>query len=100
MMNQLLPVGSVITLTGAEKKLMIVGIAVQKEDEERIYDYIGVPFPEGYIDDETMFLFSHKDIAEMHFLGYVNAEAQLYRADLHKNMVESGIIQEDASQFG
>ncbi len=94
MIHTLLPVGSVITLTGAEKKLMIMGIAVQKEDEERMYDYIGVPYPEGYIDNETMFLFFHKDIAEVHFLGYVNAESQLYRAQLQKELVENGIIQE------
>lgn len=53
--SRLLPIGSVITLTDAEKKLMVIGTEVEREDDENIYDYVGVPFPEGYIDSEIMF---------------------------------------------
>lgn len=62
MNNKLLPIGSVVTLEGAEKKLMIVGESLVQEDDDTIYDYIGVPFPEGYIDSENMFLFMAKDM--------------------------------------
>ena len=48
--SRLLPIGSVITLTDAEKKLMVIGTEVEREDDENIYDYVGVPFHEGYID--------------------------------------------------
>ena len=78
MSEQLLPIGSVITLDGAQKKLMIIGASVRVEETNTTYDYIGLPFPEGYIDSEKMFLFYGKDIKEVHFLGYVNAETQLY----------------------
>ena len=40
MNNKLLPIGSVVTLEGAEKKLMIVGESLVQEDDDTIYDYI------------------------------------------------------------
>lgn len=46
MTKDLLPIGSVIKLHGAEKKLMITGISVQQENDSKVYDYIAVPFPE------------------------------------------------------
>ena len=38
------------------------GLVVHDEQTNTTYDYIGEPFPEGYIDAETMFLFQHEDI--------------------------------------
>ncbi len=76
--NKLLPIGSVISLNGAKKKMMIIGSAVKVENTDKVYDYIGLPFPEGYIDSEKMFLLNAEDIAEVHFIGYVNAEAQVH----------------------
>ncbi len=32
------------------------------EGDEKTYDYIAIPYPEGYIDSETMFLFMQEDI--------------------------------------
>ena len=79
-MKNLLPMGSVVTLEGAEKTLMIVGALVENETTNKVYDYIAVPFPEGFIDSETMFLFSHEDISKVHYVGYVSAASQAYRA--------------------
>ena len=62
MAKQLLPNGSVVTLKGATKKLMTIGIEVEMEGDEKTYDYIAIPYPEGYIDSETMFLFMQEDI--------------------------------------
>ena len=63
--SRLLPIGSVITLTDAEKKLMVIGTEVEREDDENIYDYVGVPFPEGYIDSEIMFLFMQTTLSQL-----------------------------------
>ena len=52
MAKQLLPNGSVVTLKGATKKLMTIGIEVEMEGDEKTYDYIAIPYPEGYIDSE------------------------------------------------
>ena len=86
MKKDLLPIGSVVALEGATRKLMIIGLLVQDEQTKTMYDYIGEPFPEGYIDAETMFLFQHEDIDSVHFLGYINAEVQSYQASVREEL--------------
>lgn len=90
----LLPLGSVVTLKDAKKKLMVMGVLVKNEETGSMFDYIGIPFPEGYLDAETMFLFMHKDIQDIHFLGFINAESQGFRSALIKELKEKNIISE------
>lgn len=80
-MKNLLPIGSVVRVVEGTKYLMIIGI-LQEDDEGNRYDYISCVFPEGYIDAETFFLFNHEDIAEVEFVGCINAETQVYVEDL------------------
>lgn len=80
-MKNLLPIGSVVRVEGGTKYLMIIGI-LQEDDEGNRYDYISCIFPEGYIDAETFFLFNHGDIADVEFVGCINAETQVYVEDL------------------
>lgn len=85
MKKELLPIGSVVKLQSAEKKLMITGISIQREGDEKVYDYIAVPFPEGYVSSELMFLFMHEDIENVEYLGFINAEVQVFRSKLQNN---------------
>ena len=82
-----LPIGSVVLLNEAEKKLMIIGI-LQRNGEE-VFDYVGCPYPEGLLDSENLFLFNHKDIAEISYLGFDNIERQIFikklETELNKN---------------
>lgn len=94
MSMNLLPIGSVVKLEEAEKALLIIGIAIEREEGDS-FDYMGVPYPEGYIDSETMFLFNHKDIEKVEFLGYINAEAQAFRARYGEMLKENGYNNED-----
>ena len=72
--TELLPIGSVVLLAGAQKKLMICGIGQTKEDSGKTYDYIGVLYPEGNMGDGSQFLFNHADIDEVTFRGYEDLE--------------------------
>lgn len=75
MMKEYLPIGSVVLLRDASKKLMITGIQPVPSDEpEKVYDYIGVVYPEGYLGSEYNFLFNHSDINDVVFRGYTNPE--------------------------
>lgn len=49
---------------------------VSKDDDgtEQEYDYIGVIYPEGYLNDEFNFLFNHYDVNDVVFRGYENPE--------------------------
>ena len=95
-MKDLLPLGSVVLLKEATKSLMIIG-TTQKDDENRIFDYIAVVFPEGYINAETFFLFNHEDIEDVRFVGCINAESQVYTQILRNQEAESQKDQENKS---
>ena len=94
--KRLLPIGSVVTLQEAEKKLMIIGESLELEGSTQIYDYIGLPYPEGYIDEETMFLFMADDIESVNFVGYVDMESQAFRVQYGEYLKNIGKIEENA----
>lgn len=80
-MKDLLPVGSVVLLKGGTKKLVIMGIkqaSVEEPDDER--DYVGVLYPEGYLGNDTFYLFNHEDINDIIFIGYSNPEREEFMA--------------------
>ena len=66
--KDLLPIGSVVVLEGTEKALMIVGILPR--NGETVRDYVGVLYPEGFINTETFLVFDHKDIDMVLFRGF------------------------------
>lgn len=82
----LLPIGSVVLLKEADKRLMIYGVKQVNNEDGTIYDYIGCLYPEGNIDAEYNFLFQHKDIEKVEFVGYMDAEFQVFRQALKKQL--------------
>ena len=72
--NELLPIGSIVLLEGAEKKLMIFVVGQTQLEENKDFDYIGVVYPEGNMGEGSQFLFNHSDIEEIVFRGYEDEE--------------------------
>ena len=79
--RDVLPIGSVVILKNAEKKLMIFGIQQMDgipgetpAEGAETYDYIGVLFPEGNLGPNFQYFFYHEDIEEVFFRGYENVE--------------------------
>ncbi|MGN7165967.1 DUF4176 domain-containing protein [Paenibacillus cellulositrophicus] len=75
----LLPLGSVVLLRGAQKKLMIYGRKQIHQENNQMYDYLGVVYPEGYIDPNYTFLFNHEDIDSIEFKGFFNSEEEQFQ---------------------
>ena len=74
-----LPLGTVVLLRGAEKKLMITGYCSAAVDNPKeIYDYSGCLYPEGFISSDQTCLFNHKQIGTIYHLGYVNEEQKKF----------------------
>ena len=46
-MKDLLPIGSVVLLKDATKKLVIIGVLQVNAEQNKMYDYLAVPYPEG-----------------------------------------------------
>lgn len=73
-MKDLLPVGSVVTIQGTSKKMMIIGILQMQQDTDKLYDYLAVPYPEGFVSAKRNLLFNHESINDVVFTGYTNPE--------------------------
>ena len=73
--NGLLPIGSVVLLENSKKKVMVVGLAQRSaQNPDRIYDYVGVVFPEGFLDASKIILFNNNNIDQVFMIGYQDAE--------------------------
>ncbi|MEC2862589.1 hypothetical protein BK767_21405 [Bacillus thuringiensis serovar kyushuensis] len=83
MNSQLFPIGSIVILKEGTKKLMIFGRKQQVEtDEIRKFDYMGCPYPEGYINPDFTYLFNHDDIQEVVSTGYEDQEERTFQENV------------------
>ncbi len=80
----LLPIGTIVTLNNATKKILIIGYLPQEIGSEDIYDYSGVPYPEGLIDSKKLLLFNHKQIDKIHHLSLDDQETKEFIKKVEK----------------
>ena len=57
---------------------MIIGILQVNSEENKTFDYLGVPYPEGFLGEDTNFLFNHEDINDIIFTRYDNPERETF----------------------
>ena len=70
-----LPIGSVVLLKEAEKRVMIIGFAAKgKETGDKLFDYMGCIYPEGVIRSDQTLLFNHDQIDKIYYIGYKDDE--------------------------
>lgn len=70
-----LPIGSVVLLKDAKKRVMITGFAAKgKETGDKMFDYMGCLYPEGVISSEQNLLFDHEQIDKIFYIGYIDDE--------------------------
>lgn len=72
--RELLPIGSIVILENGQKKLMIIGVKPIDTEKNETYDYLAVPYPEGYVKEELTFFVNHDKIKEVISRGYENDE--------------------------
>ena len=90
--RDLLPIGSIVLLKGATKKLMVFGVKqLDESNPEKEFDYSGVPYPEGNFGAQAQYLFDHKDIGMVCFRGFEDEERDKFLVmldDYYKNAAE------------
>ena len=74
MIQDFLPVGSVVLLKGGTRKLFITGRVVAPNTGSEIFDYAGSPFPEGMTSLEQIYCFNRDQIEQVFFIGYQDPE--------------------------
>lgn len=81
MLSGLLPIGSVVLLKESKKRVMIVGVCqLSASDEKKLYDYVGVVFPEGFLASDKMLMFNNDQIVQIFALGYQDGEQLIFKA--------------------
>lgn len=80
MVNGLLPIGTVVLLHESVKKVMIIGVCQRGgSNPNKIWDYSGVVFPEGYLAADKMLMFDNEQIDKIFAIGYQDAEQLAFK---------------------
>lgn len=83
--NKYLPIGTVVLLKNAKKKIMITGFAVKgKETGDKVYDYNGCLYPEGVISSDKNLMFDHNQIDKIYYMGFVSEEEKEFKTKFNK----------------
>ena len=63
--------------------MMILGYCRYAADEpNKVYDYCGCTYPEGFLSPEKTAMFDHDQIEHIYALGYQNEEQFAFRENL------------------
>ena len=94
-MTYYLPIGTVVLLKGATKRIMITGYQTFDADvPDKVWDYSAVLYPEGSLSSDQILLFDHFQIGRIFFEGYKDEE---YFSFLEKL---NSVIADQASSMG
>lgn len=88
-----LPLGSVVVLKGGIQKLLVIsrGINVRLNGEVLFFDYGGVLFPEGLIDDKMAY-FNHDGIEKVYFSGYDDDESRTVANNINNYVANNPML--------
>lgn len=85
--DKYLPIGSVVLLENANKRVMITGFCVTPNDgKSPMYDYIACLYPEGVLNTEKNLLFNHEQIKQIYAIGYSDDEEKKFKQLLKENI--------------
>ena len=72
-------------LKGGTKRVMITGFcAIAENDKNKMWDYSGCMFPEGFLTSKQTCLFDHEQIEHIYHLGLDDEEEKKFKETLNK----------------
>lgn len=98
MKDRFLPIGTIVTLKGGTKNVMITSYLIfskGKSSEKKLFDYGGCPFPEGIIESDYAVGFDHDKIEKIVHMGLENADQKKFSDTLNKTYNEARKAFED-----
>lgn len=85
MREKYLPIGTIVLLKGGKKRAMITGFcSVAQDNQDKIFDYSGCVYPEGYLSSNQVCLFDHDQIEKIFYLGYEDEEEKAFKTKLNQ----------------
>ena len=84
--SKFLPIGTVVMLKEGKKRVMITGFLSMagEEKKQKVYDYSGCIYPEGFLSSNQVCLFNHEQIETVYFKGFVDEEETNFKNKLNE----------------
>ena len=98
-MDGLLPIGSVVLLKGGKKRVMIYGRKQIREGEDKVWDYIACLYPEGNLGPDYTYVFDHKSIKKVFFIGFQDYEEIEYKKIIKQSLEQDEIDNNSMAQM-
>ena len=87
------PVGTIVSLFNTKERLMISGYYQKNNQSDKVWDYVGVLYPNGFLTPNRMVLFDHEQIESKYYLGCQNTEQMSFISSLNnKNSKEEDVL--------
>ena len=68
-------VGTIVSLFNTKQRLMIAGYLQRNNQSDKIWDYVGVVYPAGFLTPNRMVLFDHEQVENIYYVGCQNVES-------------------------
>ena len=81
MYNTYLAIGSIVMLKGEGKKIMVIGYC-GLDGNGKASDYMGVTYPEGYMNADSIIGFNEIEVLQVLHEGYKDVEQDRYFNEL------------------
>lgn len=94
MQKEFLPIGTVVILNNAKKKMMISGYRIKDLQTKKVFDYVGCVYPEGFLNN-TFSLFNDEDIRTIFYEGLRNKDYENYAKMLKQKVKDDSHLQID-----
>lgn len=92
MQEKFLPIGTVVLLKDATKRIMITGYCSATSSEpNKTYDYVGCLFPEANLAGKEVALFNHEQIATISHLGLDDDEFKALNEEIKNALAEESV---------
>lgn len=95
-----LPLGSVVLLKHATKKVIIVGrgLKIKHKGEEVFFDYAAARYPEG-IEGDQLAYFNHDSIAKIVFEGFADDDNTIIVDNINHFLSENEVKRGNAEEM-
>lgn len=77
--NEVLPLGTVVLLKDATRYLVVIGYSIVEQGKDKVWDYLGCPYPVGVISTNSGLLFDKDQIEKIIYRGFSDEEGDKFR---------------------
>lgn len=79
------PIGTVVTLRGGNRPIMIYGRKQIQENSNLIWDYAACLYPEGNLGDDYTVFFQNEEVKKVNYMGLSCKADDLMQEILNQN---------------